>query len=121
MPCWSAAWEESSRDTAERKPMRRSLLDCCAGAARGHATTEPPSVDKNCRRRMWIAMRPSGGGHAHATEGRYHALIARSGATFMHPGLVRLLSNTLRECGHSRTTLSANTGCEQVQQMRCSI
>src|SRR5262245_21454356 len=43
-------------------PMRGILPVCCPRAASGHATTAPPSVAKNSRRSMWLAMRPSGWG-----------------------------------------------------------
>ena len=32
------------------------LPGCCARAATGHATAAPPSVAKNFRRPMWLAM-----------------------------------------------------------------
>ena len=38
-------------------------VGCCARDATGHAAA-PPSGTINSRRRMWIAMRPSHGGHA---------------------------------------------------------
>jgi hypothetical protein len=50
-----------------------SLASRCAHAVSGH-TVAPPSVPMNFRRPMWIAMRPSEGGHEHAMEERYHAL-----------------------------------------------
>src|SRR6516162_7538652 len=99
MPCWSAAWEESSRDTAERNPTRQSLLDCSACAARGHATTEPTRVRMNSRRWIWIAMRPSHGGHAHATEGT----IARFNWAVCGYFTVRGAS-TVQGSGHDRAT-----------------
>ena len=37
-------------------PMRRIRSRCCARAASGHATAAPPSVAKNFRRPMWLAM-----------------------------------------------------------------
>src|SRR5262245_7490085 len=42
-------------------PTRRTRSDCCARAASGHAAA-PPSVAKNFRRSMWLAMRPAGWG-----------------------------------------------------------
>jgi len=33
-----------------------SLAACCARAASGQATAAPPSVAKNFRRAMWLAM-----------------------------------------------------------------
>jgi hypothetical protein len=39
--------------------MRRTRSPCCAPTASGHATALP-SVAKNFRRPMWLAMRPSG-------------------------------------------------------------
>src|SRR6516225_7164355 len=39
------------------------IADCCARAASGHVAA-PPSAAINSRRRIWIAMRPSHGGHA---------------------------------------------------------
>ena len=42
--------------------MRRTRSRCCALAASGHAAAAPPSVAKNFRRSMWLAMRPSGWG-----------------------------------------------------------
>src|SRR5262249_24708791 len=35
---------------------------CCARAASGQAAAAPPSVAKNFRRPMWLAMSPSGWG-----------------------------------------------------------
>jgi hypothetical protein len=32
------------------------IAGCCALAASGHATAAPPSVAKNFRRSMWLAM-----------------------------------------------------------------
>src|SRR5229473_3239742 len=51
-------------------PTRRMRPPCCARTATGHAAT-PASVLMNSRRRIWIAMRPSHGGHA-TWLGRYH-------------------------------------------------
>jgi len=33
-----------------------SFPACCAHAANGHAAAAPPSVAKNFRRSMWLAM-----------------------------------------------------------------
>src|SRR5262249_42369601 len=41
-----------------RESMRRIFSPCCARAASGHAVA-PPSVAKNFRRAMWLAMCPS--------------------------------------------------------------
>jgi hypothetical protein len=42
---------------ARRKPMRAVRADVdCARAASGHVAAAPPSVAKNFRRRMWLAM-----------------------------------------------------------------
>jgi hypothetical protein len=41
---------------APKNPMVGSLPACCARAASGHATAAPPSVAKNFRRPMWLAM-----------------------------------------------------------------
>jgi len=35
------------------------IAGCCARAAIGHAAAAPPSVAKNFRRPMWLAMCPS--------------------------------------------------------------
>jgi hypothetical protein len=32
------------------------IADCCARALSGHAIAAPPSVAKNFRRSMWLAM-----------------------------------------------------------------
>jgi hypothetical protein len=32
------------------------MADCCARAASGHTAAAPPSVAKNFRRPMWLAM-----------------------------------------------------------------
>jgi hypothetical protein len=32
------------------------IVGCCARAARGHAAAAPPTVAKNFRRPMWLAM-----------------------------------------------------------------
>jgi hypothetical protein len=37
-------------------PMVGSFVGCCARAASGHAAAAPPSVAKNFRRSMWLAM-----------------------------------------------------------------
>jgi len=37
-------------------PIIRSFDGCCPRAASGHATAVPPSVAKNFRRPMWLAM-----------------------------------------------------------------
>src|SRR3974390_2946937 len=71
------------------------LLGRCARVADGNAATAPPTTPKNSRRPRWIFMRPSGGGHIDATEGRYHALVGRSVATSpqqMESGYPRKLS-----------------------------
>jgi hypothetical protein len=52
------------------------IAGCCACAASGHAAAAPPSVAKNFRRSMWLAMRPSGWGVIHAMD-----------TTFPSPGL----------------------------------
>jgi hypothetical protein len=39
-----------------RNPMVDSFVDCCALTASGHAAAAPPSVAKNFRRSMWLAM-----------------------------------------------------------------
>jgi hypothetical protein len=47
------------RPTGTAKPLRKPITDiagCCARAARGHVTAAPPSVAKNFRRSMWLAM-----------------------------------------------------------------
>jgi hypothetical protein len=36
--------------------LRGIFAGCCAGAARGAATTAPPSVAMNSRRLMWMTM-----------------------------------------------------------------
>jgi hypothetical protein len=46
------------------KRTRRIPPACCARAASDHTAAALPSVTTNSRRRMWIAMRPSPGGHA---------------------------------------------------------
>ena len=52
------------------------IAGCCARAASGHVAAALPSVTINSRRRMWIAMRPSQGGHARAM-GAHSILKAR--------------------------------------------
>jgi hypothetical protein len=37
-------------------PSRHTLRACCARAASGHAAAAPPSVAKNFRRPMWLAI-----------------------------------------------------------------
>jgi hypothetical protein len=41
-------------DLALKYPM--TGIGCCAPAASGHAAAAPPSVAKNFRRPMWLAM-----------------------------------------------------------------
>jgi hypothetical protein len=57
-------------------PMRRTRSLCCARAASGHAAAAPPSVAKNFRRSMWLAMRPSGWGSFMQWRDYYHVSIA---------------------------------------------
>src|SRR5215510_9479922 len=60
----------------------RSILGCsCARTAGGHAAAAPTSSVMKSRRRIWIAMCPSVGGHVHAMEGPYHVLSVRSVTT----------------------------------------
>jgi hypothetical protein len=44
-----------SMDEALRYPIT-GIAGCCARAANGHAAAAPPSVAKNFRRSMWLAM-----------------------------------------------------------------
>src|SRR5262249_5950709 len=53
------------------------IAGCCARAASGHAAAAPPSVAKNFRRPMWLAMVNLRSGVIHAMEGCYQASIAR--------------------------------------------
>jgi len=41
---------------AELTKPTTGIADCCARAASGHAAAAPPSVAKNFRRPMWLAM-----------------------------------------------------------------
>jgi len=41
---------------APKYPMVGNFPACCARAASGHAAAAPPSVAKNFRRPMWLAM-----------------------------------------------------------------
>jgi hypothetical protein len=41
---------------AELTKPTTGIADCCARAASGHAAAAPPSVVKNFRRPMWLAM-----------------------------------------------------------------
>src|SRR5262245_5663963 len=45
----------ASADPSRINPITR-IAGCCARAASGHATAAPPSVAKNFRRAMWLAM-----------------------------------------------------------------
>ena len=67
----SAAEEPDHRH--RRLPRPRREWPCCA----------PPSVVINLRRPIDVTSR---GGHTHATEGRYYALVARSAATCQDRG-----------------------------------
>jgi hypothetical protein len=46
---------ESSADRELKNPIAGNA-GCCARAASGHAAAAPPSVAKNFRRPMWLAM-----------------------------------------------------------------
>src|SRR5262249_51235208 len=50
-------------------PRRGIPPPCCALAARGHDAAAPPSMAKNLRRRMWLAMVTLRLGVIHAMEG----------------------------------------------------
>jgi membrane-associated protease RseP (regulator of RpoE activity) len=53
----AAAWRvEPSSDRLLTKPTTGSFSGCCALSVSGHATAAPPSVAKNSRRPMWLAM-----------------------------------------------------------------
>src|SRR6516162_7837592 len=63
-------------DNGDRMPIRGPAPDCCPRAASGHAAAVPPSAAINSRRRIWIAMRPSHGGHATGEDGITPGLAA---------------------------------------------
>jgi hypothetical protein len=52
----------TSAAVESRRNPTTGIAGCCARAGSGHAATAPPSVARNFRRPMWLAMRPSGWG-----------------------------------------------------------
>jgi hypothetical protein len=48
--------ETAERDVPERNPMRQTFPGCCARDASGDAAAAPPSVAKNFRRPMSLAI-----------------------------------------------------------------
>jgi len=48
------SWKCRITEAASRNPIT-GIAACCARAASGHAAA-PPSVTKNVRRSMWLAM-----------------------------------------------------------------